>query len=200
MFICIIWIKHSLKSPITLLHHLSKKLFKDFNCSHWHLRHVFFAKSYLCYMKVIKVTIVKIFILLLCILLFRIKIIKINFFYLKVDGGWSSWVNSTCSVTCGNGIQSRSRTCDSPIPSGGGKYCEGSDEETLECSLIDCPGICSYGILKYIYISYMSKFHIRVPKHVYNISVRQRDQNTRKKTQTKNGLHLRTWFWALYKR
>ncbi|VDI75519.1 Hypothetical predicted protein, partial [Mytilus galloprovincialis] len=59
-----------------------------------------------------------------------------------IDGGWSSWVNSTCSVTCGNGIQSRSRTCDSPIPSGGGKYCEGSDEETLECSLIDCPESC----------------------------------------------------------
>ncbi|XP_071135472.1 slit homolog 2 protein-like isoform X2 [Mytilus edulis] len=57
----------------------------------------------------------------------------------KVDGGWSSWVNSTCSATCGNGIQSRNRTCNSPLPSAGGKYCEGSNEESLKCSLTDCP-------------------------------------------------------------
>ena len=50
-------------------------------------------------------------------------------------------MNSTCSVTCGYGILFRNRTGDSQIPSTGGKYCEGSSAETLECSLIDCPCI-----------------------------------------------------------
>ncbi|XP_071137132.1 chondroadherin-like [Mytilus edulis] len=57
----------------------------------------------------------------------------------QIVGGWRSWVNSTCSVTCGNGILYRNRICDSPIPSAGGKDCEGSSEETLECSLNKCP-------------------------------------------------------------
>ncbi|XP_052087591.1 thrombospondin-1-like [Mytilus californianus] len=56
-----------------------------------------------------------------------------------IDSGWSSWVNSTCSVTCGNGILSRIRTCDSPLPSAGGNDCEGSSEESIKCSLNDCP-------------------------------------------------------------
>ncbi|XP_052086000.1 slit homolog 1 protein-like isoform X2 [Mytilus californianus] len=56
-----------------------------------------------------------------------------------VDGEWSSWSNSTCSVTCGNGILSRNRTCDSPVPSAGGKTCNGSSVDTSDCSLSDCP-------------------------------------------------------------
>ncbi|XP_071142427.1 SCO-spondin-like isoform X3 [Mytilus edulis] len=56
-----------------------------------------------------------------------------------VDGGWGSWSNPTCSVTCGNGIQSRNRSCDSPIPSADGKICNGSSVDTSDCSLRDCP-------------------------------------------------------------
>ena len=48
---------------------------------------------------------------------------------------WSEW--SGCSVTCGPGLQTRSRTCN-----------QGCDddltnelEETQSCNLVDCPGI-----------------------------------------------------------
>ncbi|VDI21042.1 Hypothetical predicted protein [Mytilus galloprovincialis] len=56
-----------------------------------------------------------------------------------VDGGWGSWSNPICSVTCGNGILSRNRSCDSPVPSAGGQTCNGSSVDTSDCSLIDCP-------------------------------------------------------------
>ncbi|CAC5389489.1 unnamed protein product [Mytilus coruscus] len=43
---------------------------------------------------------------------------------IPVDGGWSHWFNSSCSVTCGDGVIIKNRTCDSPKPSDGGLDCE----------------------------------------------------------------------------
>ncbi|XP_071142419.1 slit homolog 2 protein-like isoform X3 [Mytilus edulis] len=59
-----------------------------------------------------------------------------------IDGGWSAWTNSTCSLTCGVGIVSSSRTCDSPLPSAGGKQCIGEANITTSCNLVDCPRQC----------------------------------------------------------
>ncbi|XP_063405839.1 properdin-like [Mytilus trossulus] len=56
-----------------------------------------------------------------------------------IDGGWGSWSNQTCSVTCGKGIQSRNRSCDSPVPSADGATCNGSSVDTSGCNLEDCP-------------------------------------------------------------
>ncbi|XP_053380403.1 uncharacterized protein LOC123559120 isoform X2 [Mercenaria mercenaria] len=57
-----------------------------------------------------------------------------------IDGYWSSWQQwSTCSTTCDDGIQFRTRNCDNPLPQYGGTNCSGSGNETTPCHLIDCP-------------------------------------------------------------
>ena len=71
-----------------------------------------------------------------------------------VDGGlgdWNEW--STCSVTCGTGVQSRTRACDSPSPSCGGLNCSDSSLESLQCNTICCRMQSFY----YIKTAYVSK-------------------------------------------
>uniref|UniRef100_A0A3P9CEY4 PROP n=1 Tax=Maylandia zebra TaxID=106582 RepID=A0A3P9CEY4_9CICH len=42
------------------------------------------------------------------------------------DGGWGQWSHWTeCTKSCGGGVRSRRRNCDSPSPEGEGNYCEG---------------------------------------------------------------------------
>lgn len=57
----------------------------------------------------------------------------------SVDGGfgaWSEW--SRCSKTCDEGIQYRSRRCNSPMPSNGGAECVGPRIESQSCILEPC--------------------------------------------------------------
>merc|ERR1711963_1254070 len=52
------------------------------------------------------------------------------------DGGlgqWSDW--GVCSVTCGDGTETRQRQCDSPAPENGGADCVGEMEQTQTCSM-----------------------------------------------------------------
>lgn len=59
---------------------------------------------------------------------------------LKRDGGWGSWTEWTkCSRTCGMGVSSQKRTCDSPSPLNGGRYCEGESRKFRTCNLEPCP-------------------------------------------------------------
>ncbi|XP_030754614.1 A disintegrin and metalloproteinase with thrombospondin motifs 2-like isoform X1 [Sitophilus oryzae] len=54
-------------------------------------------------------------------------------------GGWSIWGPwGPCSRSCGTGIQYRSRKCDNPKPSYGGKTCEGRTEDWQICSKGPC--------------------------------------------------------------
>ena len=54
------------------------------------------------------------------------------------DGGWTEFGNwSDCSAECGEGNQTRTRTCTNPAPARGGADCEGEGEETREC-YIEC--------------------------------------------------------------
>ena len=67
--------------------------------------------------------------------------VGINMFSL-VDGNWNSWGEwGDCSVTCGDGVKTRIRTCTNPPPTDGGKECVGdSSSETSACSTTNCPG------------------------------------------------------------
>ena len=60
----------------------------------------------------------------------------------SVDGNYTEWSEfQACSVTCGKGIQARSRSCTNPPPQHGGKNCSsyGHPVETKECNLRECP-------------------------------------------------------------
>ncbi|KAH3831278.1 hypothetical protein DPMN_104540 [Dreissena polymorpha] len=58
----------------------------------------------------------------------------------KVNGQWGPWTNpSECSVTCGEGIATRARTCNKPRPANGGALCEGNPLLKVKCENSKCP-------------------------------------------------------------
>ncbi|KAL5248998.1 hypothetical protein ACHWQZ_G018005 [Mnemiopsis leidyi] len=57
-----------------------------------------------------------------------------------VDGGYSDFGDwSECSVVCGGGTQTRTRTCTNPAPANGGADCVGASSETRQCNSNVCP-------------------------------------------------------------
>ncbi|XP_032426500.1 A disintegrin and metalloproteinase with thrombospondin motifs 6 isoform X1 [Xiphophorus hellerii] len=58
----------------------------------------------------------------------------------SADGSWGPWsLWGECSRTCGGGVSSSMRHCDSPAPSGGGKYCLGERKRYRSCNTDACP-------------------------------------------------------------
>ncbi|XP_060927739.1 A disintegrin and metalloproteinase with thrombospondin motifs 12 [Limanda limanda] len=56
-----------------------------------------------------------------------------------VNGGWGQWSTwSHCSRTCGTGVQSAERECNSPKPEFGGKYCTGERKRYRTCNTKPC--------------------------------------------------------------
>ncbi|XP_020620995.1 cartilage matrix protein-like [Orbicella faveolata] len=59
----------------------------------------------------------------------------------SVDGGFSGWSFwSDCSLTCGGGVQTRTRTCTYPPPQGYGEDCDGPLQDDQACNKSPCPG------------------------------------------------------------
>ncbi|KAI2661698.1 Properdin [Labeo rohita] len=61
--------------------------------------------------------------------------------FCPVDGNWGAWIGSTpCSVTCGVGLQTQIRVCDSPKPTHGGRQCRGEEQKNDVCVVrVPCP-------------------------------------------------------------
>ncbi|XP_052254999.1 coadhesin-like [Dreissena polymorpha] len=56
-----------------------------------------------------------------------------------VDGGWGSWTQwSSCTTTCGIGLQNRDRACDNPPPKLFGDHCFGSSVDFRTCLTRAC--------------------------------------------------------------
>lgn len=63
-----------------------------------------------------------------------------NFCLPLVNGNWGPWSPwDACTVTCGGGLQKRSRLCNNPEPQYGGKTCVGEARGTQVCNKQDCP-------------------------------------------------------------
>ena len=73
-----------------------------------------------------------------------------DIFIFLVNGGWGNFTSDTaCSRTCGSGIKTQSKACDSPKPKNGGATCKCEEEKLCdgmkaiietECNLGPCPG------------------------------------------------------------
>lgn len=62
-----------------------------------------------------------------------------------VNGSWSQWSRwQPCSVTCGEGNRTRTRTCSNPPPNWKGKDCPGTNTYTESCNWHKCEGRCPF--------------------------------------------------------
>ena len=62
-------------------------------------------------------------------------------YLIPVAGNWGAWLPwSSCSETCGKGMQTRVRLCNNPPSSFHGPPCEGPDTQTQLCKERHCPG------------------------------------------------------------
>jgi len=62
-----------------------------------------------------------------------------------VNGDWSNWTEWTgCSHSCGVGVRTRSRMCDSPAPQHGGHACVGESQQLEACNTEACPGMLTF--------------------------------------------------------
>ena len=59
-----------------------------------------------------------------------------------VDGRWGAWPADwgQCSVTCGDGVSTRTRQCNWPPALRGGTPCSGDHTDTKPCTMNPCPG------------------------------------------------------------
>ena len=61
------------------------------------------------------------------------------YIHYQVNGGWGPWEPwGECSVSCGGGMKMKTRRCDSPPPSNGGKDCRGKSKKTRRCNRKSC--------------------------------------------------------------
>ncbi|RUS85782.1 hypothetical protein EGW08_006496 [Elysia chlorotica] len=76
-----------------------------------------------------------------------------------VDGGpgeWGEWAeSSSCQVYCGRGLAKavRTRDCNNPAPSCGGRYCAKEDlvgRDYKECTNFPCGHICPGDLAEYV--------------------------------------------------
>lgn len=71
-----------------------------------------------------------------------------------VNGEWSSWsVWTSCSRTCGAGVQHAYRLCNNPSPALGGRYCVGSRARHQTCNAEVVSTLKIYSYLEFLSIS-----------------------------------------------
>ncbi|GAB6028482.1 ADAM metallopeptidase with thrombospondin type 1 motif, variant 2 [Chamberlinius hualienensis] len=62
-----------------------------------------------------------------------------------LHGKWGNWGSfGACSRKCGGGVQFRSRKCNNPSPTHGGRYCVGPREDFQLCNQNKCPETKDY--------------------------------------------------------
>ena len=85
-----------------------------------------------------------------------------------LDGNWGPWSTySSCSETCGNGRQTRTRECTNPAPAYGGLDCAAPGQEQQDCKIVECP-VGKYVPIQWIFMNGILCFlniHLIQDKH-----------------------------------
>ena len=69
----------------------------------------------------------------------KVSMIKVDTSQISSNGNWAAWgAWSACTVTCGGGTSTRTRTCTNPAPARGGKPCAGNGSEQKNCAENSC--------------------------------------------------------------
>jgi hypothetical protein len=86
-----------------------------------------------------------------------------------VNGQWGVWSEfSLCDAPCGGGNMSRTRKCDSPPTSLGGRYCEGDSNEKITCNNETCkPAVVS------MQLSLPNEKYIKLYENTFSFPARQ---------------------------
>ena len=71
-----------------------------------------------------------------------------------LNGGWSDW-SAFGPCRCENNTETRTRECNSPLPSRGGLNCTGEASESVDCTPEVCPGM--YSLPRYMCIGLITK-------------------------------------------
>jgi hypothetical protein len=82
---------------------------------------------------------------------------------IAVDGGWSPYVNGTCSKTCGGGVVVQTRICTNPAPQNGGLNCTGPPAQGLPCNTQPCPGMQWEWEQSYIVVVLLNRAQTNTP-------------------------------------
>ena len=96
---------------------------------------------------------------------------------------WSGW--GSCSQTCGNGTQLRTRECDGPYY--GGANCSGAWTDETVCTAIPCPGrwgdrltVCTFALLLRISVICILSFLCNTLKMLYKFRIKTYMKKIRK--------------------
>uniref|UniRef100_K1QN63 Hemicentin-1 n=1 Tax=Magallana gigas TaxID=29159 RepID=K1QN63_MAGGI len=89
-----------------------------------------------------------------------------------VNGGWSGWNHpSACSVTCGGGVRTRTRTCNHPTPAYGGLQCRGESHMSEHCNGNPCPGVACPSCTEHIECTWNTTCHVSDNCMVRSLSI-----------------------------
>lgn len=122
-----------------------------------------------------------------------------------VDGQWSEWTSGPCSVSCGVGMEIRTRQCSNPYPSNGGKYCVGQAVEQIKCIQQSCSATDHHNSVSfYVYMS-GNKINIkRYEKLIYDAAITNDgngyDVQTGVFTVPQTGQYVFTWSTTVWVR
>lgn len=77
-------------------------------------------------------------------------------YYFPVNGNRGQWASyEECSVSCGSGMQTKTRSCNDPAPEHNGNPCYGLGTSSRICTMEACKGKTSFKFFFYSFCAWL---------------------------------------------